>query len=223
MRILTAILVATLLLCPALQLHAHDACTDDIGCHVDPKTGRYHCPSGPLKGRSFQSESAARAIMPTEGLRVEPEAETVETEETKLIFYMPHHFGATATRTIFLREDNSPSQYSYNKIARMRTGRFISLRVKAGTYFIKSRNRKGIPTRVELEAGAVIYLQHIWSPGGWLPDGRYEPVDEASFIEHSSRLKPLAQKYIFDSRVKGSSGRCGEATESRVLKFDEAR
>ena len=223
MRIFTTILVAILLLCPALQLHAHDACTDDIGCHVDPKTGSYHCPKGPLTGRSFKSEAGAREIMAAEGLSVESDAETAETDKGRLVFYMPDHFGATMTRTLFLREDDGPSQYSYDKIARMRTGRFISLRVRAGTYFVKSRNRKGIPTRIELVAGDVIYLQHVWSPGGWLPDGRYEPVDEASFDEHSGRLKPLAHKYIFDSRVKGSSGRCGEVAESRVLKFDETQ
>ena len=39
---------------------AHGGGTDDLGCHNDGQTGEYHCHSGPLDGRTFESEQAAR-------------------------------------------------------------------------------------------------------------------------------------------------------------------
>lgn len=37
--------------------HAHTGIVDGYGCHVERKTGRYHCHQGPYVGQTFESRN----------------------------------------------------------------------------------------------------------------------------------------------------------------------
>lgn len=42
---------------PLNTVHGHVGIVDGYGCHVDRKTGRYHCHQGPYSGQSFESKA----------------------------------------------------------------------------------------------------------------------------------------------------------------------
>lgn len=60
---LGALLSAGLLAAAGGAARAHGGGLDDLGCHHVSETGAYHCHRGPLDGRSFESEAAARRAL----------------------------------------------------------------------------------------------------------------------------------------------------------------
>ena len=55
---LTMILVFCVgLFLPLNSVWGHTGIVDGYGCHVDRKTGRYHCHQGPYIGQSFESKA----------------------------------------------------------------------------------------------------------------------------------------------------------------------
>ena len=76
-----------------LTLQAHGGRTDSLGCHHNRKLGGYHCHSGQLAGRSFNSKaevlkalSGSKASQPTQPARATTAGEPVSREELRKLW-----------------------------------------------------------------------------------------------------------------------------------------
>lgn len=76
-----------------MALAAHGGRTDSLGCHHNRKLGGYHCHSGQLAGRSFNSKaevlkalSGSKASQPTQPARATTAGEPVSREELRKLW-----------------------------------------------------------------------------------------------------------------------------------------
>lgn len=76
-----------------MALAAHGGRTDSLGCHHNRKLGGYHCHSGQLAGRSFNSKaealkalSGSKAGQPTQPARTTMAGEPVSREELRKLW-----------------------------------------------------------------------------------------------------------------------------------------
>ena len=80
-------------LCAPLASFAHGGRTDSLGCHHNRKLGGYHCHSGQLAGRSFNSKaealkalSGSKASQPTQPAKATTAGEPVSREELRKLW-----------------------------------------------------------------------------------------------------------------------------------------
>jgi hypothetical protein len=79
----------------------------------------------------------------------------------------------------------------------MDNGRFIKVILPQGTYKFDSDDTKKHPVTLQLRSGETNYLE--MKATNWRGLGHLLPSDEESAIEEIRKMKPLANKFIFDS------------------------
>ena len=122
-------------------------------------------------------------------LRLEREGSSESAPPTTLYVYRKKGEGA--------KSEEPPVFCNGREIARMDNGRFIKVLLAPGTYMFESDDTKKPPVTLQLRSGETNYLEMKASKYKGL--GHLRPSDEESATEEIGKMKPLANKFIFDS------------------------